>query len=89
MLSKGGVTVAESKTKKRSQPAFKQVTVMIFITLFQMLSSVCVLYRDEQMSFTLVCVFAGYIVVEWLYMMIGTLATGTDYFELEAPVKSH
>ncbi len=84
MLSKGGVTVAESKTKKRSQPAFKQVTVMIFITLFQMLSSACVLYRDEQMSFTLVCVFAGYIVVEWLYMMIGTLATGTDYFELEA-----
>lgn len=76
--------MAEKSKKAHSQPAFKQVTVMIFITIFQLLSASCVLYREEEMSFNLVCVFLGYIVLEWIYMLIGTLATGTDYFELEA-----
>lgn len=69
---------------KRSQPAFKQVTVMIAITLFQLLSATCVLYRGETVNRNIALVFLGYILVEWLYMLIGTLITGSDYFELEA-----
>lgn len=57
---------------------------MVAITLFQLLSSACVLFRGEAVSLNLTCVFCGYIMVEWLYMLIGTLVTRTDYFELEA-----
>lgn len=74
---------AEKAKKIRRQPAFKQVTVMIALTLFQLLSNACVLLRGEEISFTLVCIFFGYIVAEWLYVLIGTLTTKTDYFELE------
>lgn len=66
------------------QPAFKQVTVMIAISLFQIISANCVLFREETLNQTIFYVFIGYLIVEWLYMMIGTMVTGTDYFELEA-----
>lgn len=79
-----GVNAVAAKTKKKIQPKFKQITVMVFISLFQLLSAACVLYRGEEMSVVLTLIFMGYMVLEWLYMMIGIIATGTDYFELEA-----
>ncbi len=77
---------SEQKTAVRNyrQPAFKQVTVMIAITIFQLLSAACVVFREETVNTNILYVFLGYIVAEWLYMLIGTIATGTDYFELEA-----
>ena len=52
--------------KKKIQPKFKQITVMVFISLFQILSAACVLYRGEEMSAVLALIFMGYIVLEWL-----------------------
>ena len=74
---------AEQTRAKRRQPAFKQVTVLIALTLFQLLCNACVLLQGETISFTLICIFFGYIVLEWLYVLVGTIATKTDYFELE------
>lgn len=66
------------------QPHFKQITVMLLMTAFQLISTACVLCRQEELSLSLVYIFFGYIAAEWIYMLIGTLVTGNDYFELEA-----
>lgn len=66
------------------QPHFKQITVMLLMTAFQLISAACVLCRQEELSLSLVYIFFGYIAAEWIYMLIGTLVTGNDYFELEA-----
>ena len=81
IVKKGGMHV---KTKAKSQPKFKQITVMFLMTLFQMLSASCVIFREEEINLKLIYIFLGYIAVEWVYMTIGTTATGSDYFELEA-----
>ncbi len=66
------------------QPEFRQITVMILISAFQILSALCVAGRDRESSENFVFIFFGYIAFEWIYMMINVLVTGKDYFELEA-----
>ncbi|MBQ2973646.1 MAG: FtsW/RodA/SpoVE family cell cycle protein [Clostridia bacterium] len=73
-----------SETKVNRQPHFKQVTVMLLMTAFQLLCAACVFVKQEELSITLVYIFFGYIAAEWIYMLIGTLVTHNDYFELEA-----
>ncbi|MBR2867686.1 MAG: FtsW/RodA/SpoVE family cell cycle protein [Clostridia bacterium] len=70
--------------KERRQPRFKQITVIILITAFQLLCCVGVLIRQETISAITVYTFLGYIALEWIYMALGTAITGHDYFELEA-----
>ena len=72
-----------AKAAKR-QPAFKQVTVMLMITAFQLLGAACVVLAEKEINLRLVYIFCGYIMAEWIYMVAGTVATSTDYFELEA-----
>ncbi|MBQ2848398.1 MAG: FtsW/RodA/SpoVE family cell cycle protein [Clostridia bacterium] len=74
--------MAEKEIKK--QPHFKQVTVMLLMTAFQLLCAACVFVQQDELSITLVYIFFGYIAAEWIYMLIGTLVTHNDYFELEA-----
>ncbi len=74
--------MAEKTAKK--QPRFQQVTVMILMTLFQLLCAACVVCRQEEPSLNMIYIFFGYIAAEWLYMLIGNLVTDNDYFELEA-----
>ena len=74
--------MAEAAVKKQSH--FQQVTVMALMTAFQLVCAACVLCRQEELSITMVYIFFGYIAAEWIYMLIGTLVTGNDYFELEA-----
>ena len=74
--------MAETAAKK--QPRFKQVTVMLLMTAFQLLCAACVLCRQENPSLNMVYIFFGYIAAEWIYMLIGNLVTDNDYFELEA-----
>lgn len=69
---------------EKAQPRFKQITVMLLMTLFQVISALCVILRDEQPDINMIYIFLGYIGVEWIYMLIGTAVTGNDYFELEA-----
>ncbi len=73
--------MAEAAVKKQSH--FQQVTVMALMTAFQLVCAACVLCRQEELSITMVYIFFGYIAAEWIYMLIGTLVTGNDYFELE------
>lgn len=73
-----------TKKKEKKQPRFKQVTVMLLMTAFQLLCAACVLFRDEELNMNMVYIFFGYIASEWLYMLIGNLVTDNDYFELEA-----
>lgn len=73
-----------TEIKEKKQPRFKQITVMLMMTAFQLLSAACVLCRDEELNMNLVYIFFGYIAAEWLYMLIGNLVTDNDYFELEA-----
>lgn len=70
-------------TEKR-QPRFKQVTVLFLITVFQLLCCICVLLRQEELSSITFYTFLGFIALEWIYMALGTVITGHDYFELEA-----
>lgn len=68
----------------KKQPHFKQITVMLLMTAFQLICASCVLCREEEPRLSTVYIFFGYIAAEWVYMLIGTLVTGNDYFELEA-----
>lgn len=74
--------MAKQKEMKK-QPEFRQLTVMFLITAFQLVTSACVLFRSEEINMNLVYIFAGYICVEWIYMMFNVIITGKDYFELE------
>ncbi len=74
--------MAQSTEKK--QPRFKQVTALALISVFQLLCCACVFLRQEELNYTVVYIFLGYIAVEWIYMAAGTAITGHDYFELEA-----
>ena len=75
--------MAKQKEMKK-QPEFRQLTVMFLITAFQLVTSACVIFRSEEINMNLVYIFAGYICVEWIYMMFNVIITGKDYFELEA-----
>lgn len=75
--------MAKQKEIKK-QPEFRQLTVMFLITAFQLVTSACVIFRSEEINMNLVYIFAGYICVEWIYMMFNVIITGKDYFELEA-----
>lgn len=76
--------MSDRKAQEKSPPAFKQITVMLLITVFQLLTAACVILRDSDVNLTLVYIFAGYIALEWIFMIIGVIATGNDYFELES-----
>lgn len=81
-IAKGGKNMAQAAVQKK--PHFQQITVMCLMTAFQLVCAACVLCRQEELSLTMVYIFFGYIAAEWIYMLIGTLVTGNDYFELEA-----
>ena len=53
---------------------------MMLMTAFQLICAACVLCRQDELSLSLVYIFFGYIAAEWVYMLIGTLVTGNDYF---------
>ena len=69
---------------QKKQPEFRQITVMVFITVFQMICAAAVLSKDKELNMHMVYIFFGYMIFEWMYMMFNVLITGKDYFELEA-----
>ena len=72
------------KKSSGKQPEFRQITVMILISIFQILSAFCIIGGNKESSENFTFIFFGYIAFEWLYMMINVIVTGKDYFELEA-----
>lgn len=77
---KGGLEMS----KEKQQPRFKQITVLFLITIFQVICCACILLRQKDVSAITIYTFLGYIALEWIYMALGTIITGHDYFELEA-----
>lgn len=71
-------------SKEKQQPRFKQITVLFLITIFQVICCACILLRQKDVSAITIYTFLGYIALEWIYMALGTIITGHDYFELEA-----
>ncbi len=75
--------LTKSKENKK-QPEFRQITVMVLISIFQLICAAFVISREKEASENLIFIFFGYIAFEWLYMMFNVIITGKDYFELEA-----
>lgn len=71
-------------SREKRQPRFKQITVLALITAFQVLCCACVIFREKEINTTVIYIYLAYIAVEWIYMALGTIITGSDYFELEA-----
>ncbi len=69
------------KTKK-TRP-FKWKLAMLPVTAFQMLSFSSVVFETGQPDIRLMYIFAGYIAMEWLYLIISRLVTKRTSFELE------
>ncbi|MBR2731854.1 MAG: FtsW/RodA/SpoVE family cell cycle protein, partial [Clostridia bacterium] len=76
--------MAQPQKQTRRQPRFQQITVMLLMTAFQLICAACVLCRQETPELSTVYLLIGYIAAEWIYLLIGNLVTGNDYFELEA-----
>lgn len=71
-------------SEEKRQPRFKQITVLALISFFQLLCCACVIFREREINTTVIYIYLAYIAVEWIYMALGTIITGHDYFELEA-----
>lgn len=69
---------------ERPQHRFNQIAVLFLMTVFQLLCCACVVLRQDTLSMITVYTFLGFIAIEWIYMALGTVITGHDYFELEA-----
>lgn len=73
-----------ARSEEKRQPRFKQITVLALISFFQLLCCACVIFREREINTTVIYIYLAYIAVEWIYMALGTIITGHDYFELEA-----
>ncbi len=56
---------------------------MLLLTAFQVICTLSVFFGTGNRNYNLLCCFLVYMLAEWLYMLIGSVATGSDYFELE------
>lgn len=61
---------------------FNTGVMLCFVTVFQLITFSTVLFKDE-FNPILLAVFAGYIVVEWLYFIIASAFCSQNNFELE------
>ncbi|MCR5151247.1 MAG: FtsW/RodA/SpoVE family cell cycle protein [Clostridiales bacterium] len=69
--------------KNKVQPAFRQLTVMFLMTVFQLICMADVLNLKKGDEIIIIYTFLAFIALEWLYMMFGTIIAKNDYFELE------
>lgn len=62
---------------------FKWQLMLLFLTVFQLISAAPLVFEDGQVTVSLVPVFAGLIAVEWAYLTVNRLITKRQDFELE------
>ncbi len=62
---------------------FKWQLMLFFVSVFQLVSAVPVIFKDGQVSVTLLPVFAGLIAAEWAYLTANRLISKRQDFELE------
>lgn len=62
---------------------YKWQLMLLFVTVFQIISGSQVIFADGEANITLLLVFAGFIALEWLYFVFSVLITKKTHFELE------
>lgn len=63
--------------------SYKWWLMLLFVTAFQFLSALPVVFKDGEVSAVLVPIFVGLIAVEWAYLIVNRLITKRQDFELE------
>ncbi len=71
------------KRKSGKIKSFKWRLMLLFVTVFQLLSFVPVIFEDGAVKMALIPVFAALIAVEWVYLTANRLITKNTSFELE------
>lgn len=69
-------------TNENLNKKFNWVLMMIFVTVFQVITSTFTIVGDK-INLKLLAVFAGFILVEWVYFFIASTFCGQNNFELE------
>lgn len=69
--------------KKIEAGRFGWFGVLIFVTVFQLVSFACVLFKPEKTDFKLASLLLGYLLLEWLYFLIARIVTRSTNFEPE------
>lgn len=70
-------------TNENLNKQFHWGIMMIFVTIFQLLTSTVTIVKGEDVNVKLLWVFVAYIAVEWLYFVIASAFCGQNNFELE------
>ena len=70
------------KAQKKSQP-FGWVSMLLFVTLFQIVSAMPVLFREEEANSEVLMTFGGFVVLEWGYFICARWLANQRATELE------
>ncbi len=70
------------KVKKAKQP-FNWVSMLMFVTVFQIVSAMPVLFSGEEVNPELLMVFGGFMMVEWMYFIFARWLANQRATELE------
>ena len=70
------------KIKKAKQP-FNWVSMLMFVTVFQLISAMPVLFSGEEVNPELLTVFGGFMLVEWVYFICARWLANQRAVELE------
>ena len=71
--------MAQENLNKR----FRWGIMMIFVTVFQIITAVPTVFVDEKVNMTILAVYGAYISVEWLYFIFASAIACQNNFELE------
>lgn len=66
-----------------SQKSFKWFPVMILVSVFQLITSCSVVFKDGETDIKLLGVFAAYVLFEWVYMLAASILFSLRHLELE------
>lgn len=68
---------------RRKARSFRWLFLLIVVTIFQQVSFAQIIFVNKEIRMTNLYVAAGYILFEWVYLIIMRAATGTAHLELE------
>lgn len=66
-----------------SQKSFKWFPVMILVSVFQLITSCSVIFKDGETDIKLLGVFAAYVLFEWIYVLAASILFSLRHLELE------
>ena len=66
-----------------TQRPFKWFPVMILVSVFQLITSCSVIFKDGETDIKLLGVFAAFVLFEWIYMLAASILFSLRHLELE------